>query len=58
VKKTRNSGTLFRGLELILRGKNPKDAPSLALEEAFGIADEIPDNGRIIRNLILGSNFL
>ena len=31
---------------------------SLALDQAFGVADQIPDNGRIIRNLILGSNYL
>jgi len=33
-------------------------ASSLALDAAFGIADQIPDNGRIIRNLILGANIL
>ncbi len=33
-------------------------ASSLALDEAFGLADRIPENGRIVRNLILGSNFL
>jgi hydrogenase large subunit len=33
-------------------------ASTLNLDAAFGIADRIPDNGRIIRNLILGSNFL
>lgn len=31
---------------------------SLALDQAIGVADAIPENGRIIRNLILGSNFL
>ncbi len=33
-------------------------ASTLNLDSAFGIADKIPDNGRIIRNLIFGSNFL
>jgi len=33
-------------------------ASALALDQAFGIADQIPNNGRIIRNLILGSNYL
>jgi len=33
-------------------------ASALALDDAFGIADRIPDNGRIIRNLILGANIL
>jgi len=31
---------------------------SLALDGAIGVADQIPDNGRIIRNLLLGANFL
>jgi hydrogenase large subunit len=73
VKEARSSGTLFRGLELILRGRDPRDAQritqricgvcptshstaaALNLDSAFGIADKIPDNGRIIRNLILGA---
>ena len=73
VKEARSSGTLFRGLELILRGRDPRDAQqitqricgvcptshstaaALTLDSAFGIADKIPDNGRIIRNLILGA---
>jgi hydrogenase large subunit len=73
VKEARSSGTLFRGLELIMRGRDPRDAQRIAqricgvcptshsiaatlnLDSAFGIADKIPDNGRIIRNLILGA---
>jgi len=73
VKEARSSATLFRGIELILRGRDPRDAQRLTqricgvcptshstaaalnLDSAFGIADKIPDNGRIIRNLILGS---
>lgn len=76
VKEARSSGTLFRGIELILRGRDPRDAQQLTqricgvcpaghataaalnLDSAFGIADKIPENGRIIRNLILGSNYL
>ena len=76
VKEARSSGTLFRGLELILRGRDPRDAQritqricgvcpaihgtaaALNLDSAFGIAAKIPDNGRVIRNLILGSNYL
>lgn len=68
------SGTLFRGFELIMKGRDPRDAQqimqricgvcptghatagTLALDDAFGI--EPPPNGRIIRNLILGSNFI
>ncbi len=33
-------------------------AATLNLDSALGVDDKIPDNGRIIRNLILGSNFL
>lgn len=73
VKETKSTGTLVRGFELILCGRDPRDAQrltqricgvcptshstaaTLALDSAFGIADKIPDNGRIIRNLILGA---
>ena len=76
VKDAKSSGMLFRGLELILKGREPRDAQmitlrvcgvcptahatasTLNLDSAFGIADQIPDNGRIIRNLIFGSNFI
>ncbi|MBN1374652.1 MAG: nickel-dependent hydrogenase large subunit, partial [Dehalococcoidia bacterium] len=33
-------------------------AAALNLDAAFGIADQIPDNGRIIRNLIQGANYI
>ena len=73
VKDAASSGMLFRGIEIILRGRDPRDAQryvqricgvcptshsvaaTLNLDSAFGIADKIPDNGRIIRNLILGA---
>jgi hydrogenase large subunit len=76
VKDAYSSGTLFRGLELILRGRDPLDAQRLTqricgvcpvvhataaalnLDSAFGVDDRIPDNGRVVRNLILGSNFI
>ncbi len=76
VKEARSAGTLFRGFEIILKGRSPVDAQQLtqrvcgvcpiahataatfALDAAFGIGEKIPDNGRIIRNLILGSNIL
>ena len=76
VKDAKSSGMLFRGLELILQGRDPRDASritqricgvcptahsmasALCLDDAFGVADRIPDNGRIMRNLILGSNFM
>jgi hydrogenase large subunit len=76
VKEANCSGTLFRGFEIFLRGREPRDAQritqrvcgvcpaahamasALNLDSAFGIADRIPDNGRIMRNLILGSNYI
>lgn len=74
VKEARCSGMLFRGLEVILRGRDPRDASRitqrvcgvcptahavascLALDQAFGIEDRVPPNGRLLRKLILGSN--
>lgn len=74
VVDARSTGTLFRGLELILRGHDPRDAQefvqricgvcpighataaTFALDDAFDI--QPPKNGRIIRNLILGANYL
>ena len=73
VKEAHSSGMMFRGLEIILRGRDPRDAQmytqricgvcptshsmaaTLNLDSAFGLADKIPDNGRILRNLILGA---
>ena len=63
-----SSGTMFRGMELILRGRDPREAwlwaqricnvctmvhaiaSVRAVENALGI--EVPDNARIIRNII------
>ena len=74
VKDAWTGGTLWRGLELIMQGRDPRDSEQimqricgvcptahatagiLALDDAFGI--EPPPNGRIIRNLILGSNWI
>jgi hydrogenase large subunit len=68
------TGTLFRGFETVLNGRAPTDAPAitericgvcpvshgmasvLALEEAFDRRP--PSNGRLLRNLVLGANFL
>jgi hydrogenase large subunit len=76
VREARCSGMLFRGFELILRGRDPLDAAritqricgvcptahamasALALDDAFGIADQVPHNGRVMRNLIFGSNYV
>jgi hydrogenase large subunit len=76
VKEARSAGTLFRGFEIILQGRDPCDAniltqricgvcpiahataSALCLDDAFGLNGKIPNNGRIIRALIFGSNFL
>jgi hydrogenase large subunit len=66
-----SSGTMFRGIELILRNRDPREAwiwaqricgvcttvhaltSVRAVEDALGI--EVPDNARIIRNIIAGA---
>ena len=68
------SGGCFRGMELVVRDRTPEDAAyivqricgvcpvshmhsaSIAAEQALGIT--IPNNARIIRNLIEGAQFL
>jgi len=70
----KSSATMFRGFEIILKGRDPRDATiytqricgvcpvshamasTLNLESAFGVLP--PDNGRILRNLVLGANFI
>jgi hydrogenase large subunit len=74
VTTARSSGMMFRGFENLLVGKDPRDAAvitqrvcgvcpishamasCLAMEAMNGA--KIPDNARIVRNLILGANFL
>ncbi|KAB2967039.1 MAG: nickel-dependent hydrogenase large subunit [Thermoanaerobaculia bacterium] len=74
VVEARAGGTLYRGFEQILIGRHPFDAVQLTqrfcgvcptahavassqcLDDAMGIAP--PDNGRIIRNLIQGANYI
>lgn len=69
-----STGTMFRGIEMLLKGKHPWDAQqvtericgvcplvhgtasSYALDDALKVS--LPDNARLIRNLMLGSNFL
>jgi hydrogenase large subunit len=76
VKEAKSAGTLFRGFEIILQGRDPRDANRLTqricgvcptahatasafcIDEAFGLTDKIPDNAKLIRALIFGSNFL
>lgn len=69
-----SSSTLFRGLEIILQGRDPRDAWLITqracgvctyvhglasircVDDAVGVA--IPDNARLIRNLLMGAQFL
>lgn len=68
------TGTLFRGFEKILVNRPPEDAQHItqricgvcpvphgmaavmALDSAFGVT--APENARIMRNLVLGANFI
>lgn len=76
VKEAKTTGTLWRGFEVFLQGKDPRDATLftqricgvcpiahasasvLNIDSAFKVSDRIPDNARVIRNIILGSNFI
>ena len=74
VKDAWSSGTLFRGFELILQGRDPRDAwfitqricgvcpVSHGHTSTLGLEDafkvEPPDNARIVRNLIEGGQFV
>ncbi|MHC4789241.1 MAG: nickel-dependent hydrogenase large subunit [Planctomycetota bacterium] len=69
-------GTMARGLELIFRGRDPRDIPilaqricgvcpqahdsasAMAMDEAFGLSDQVPPNGRLLRDIMLATNFL
>jgi hydrogenase large subunit len=74
VVDAKSSGTMYRGIENILKGRDPRDASQITqricgvcptahgtasvrcLDNAFGVKP--PTNGRIIRNLIFGSDYL
>lgn len=74
VVDARATGTLFRGFETILTNRDPRDAPHITqricgvcpvshgmaavdtLDRAAGVTP--PANGRILRNLVLGANFV
>jgi hydrogenase large subunit len=74
VVDARASGTLFRGFEAILVNRHPWDAQhftqricgvcpvshGMAAVEALDAASRVvvPENARIMRNLVLGSNFI
>ena len=69
-----SSGMLFRGIETILKGRNPEDAwlftqrlcgvctyvhgetSVRCVENALGIT--VPSNARVVRNLLMGAQFL
>lgn len=74
VRDAWSSGTMFRGMELILRGRDPRDAWLFA-QRACGVCTtvhalasvrsvenalglKIPTNARLVRNLIAGSQFV
>lgn len=74
VEKAFCSGEMFRGFEIILKNRDPLDAQQitqricgvcpvshgmasvLAQEDAYGV--EPPENGAIVRNLILAANYI
>lgn len=74
VKDAWVTGTLFRGFEIILKGRDPRDAwhivqricgvcptshghaSSMSMDEAFKA--QPPDNGRLVRNMIEGAQFV
>jgi hydrogenase large subunit len=69
-----SSGTMFRGIEMVLQGRDPRDAwvfaqrlcgvcttvhaisSVRAVENALGIT--VPDNARLIRNLLEGAQYI
>jgi hydrogenase large subunit len=74
VVDAKSMGTLFRGFEIILKGRDPRDASQITqricgvcptahgtaavrcLDNAFKVKP--PSNGRVLRNLIFGSDYL
>ncbi|MHB8764691.1 MAG: nickel-dependent hydrogenase large subunit, partial [Deferrisomatales bacterium] len=74
VAEARSQGEMFRGFEALLVGRDPFDGPVItqricgvcpvshavsacrAVEAALGIP--VPPNGRLLRSLVLGANFL
>jgi [NiFe] hydrogenase large subunit len=73
VKEAWSSGQMFRGIEIMLKGRDPRDAHHFvqrscgvctyvhalasirAVEAACGIT--VPDNARLVRNLMHGAQF-
>ncbi len=73
LKDANISGTMFRGIEIMLKGRDPRDAVMItqricgvcpephamasvrAVDDFAGLTDKIPENGILMRNLILGT---
>ncbi|WP_419779586.1 nickel-dependent hydrogenase large subunit [Maridesulfovibrio sp.] len=71
-----SSSQLFRGLEIILKGRDPRDAQHFTqrscgvctythalastrcVDNAVGVDKVLPENARLIRNLVLGAQYL
>lgn len=76
VKNAWSSSQLFRGLELILQGRDPRDAKHFTqrscgvcththalastrcVENAIGVDKKIPETGVMLRNMLLGAQFM
>lgn len=74
VKDAWSSGTMFRGIEMLLKGKHPWDAQQVTericgvcplvhgTASSYNLDDamgvSLPDNARLVRNLCLGANFI
>jgi ferredoxin hydrogenase large subunit/hydrogenase large subunit len=74
VVRAYSSGEMFRGFEVILKGRDPLDAQQITQRicgvcpVSHGIASilaqdqayqcPVPDNGRLVRNLILGAEYI
>ncbi|NCC25499.1 MAG: nickel-dependent hydrogenase large subunit [Deltaproteobacteria bacterium] len=76
VKDVWSSSQLFRGLETILKGRDPRDAQHFTqracgvctythalastrcVDNAVGVDKNLPANARIIRNLVMASQYL
>ena len=74
IKKASSSGTMVRGIELILKGRDPRDAWAFAQRICgvctlvHGIASvrsiedalnySIPQNAQIIRNLMIAAQYV
>ncbi|HZP92445.1 MAG TPA: nickel-dependent hydrogenase large subunit [Burkholderiales bacterium] len=74
IQRASSAGTMVRGIEIILRGRDPRDAWAFAQRICgvctlvHGIASvravedalkyDIPDNAQLIRNLMIGAQFV